>query len=158
MISIQVLILWISLFQHAMGFDEKKAVHHFVPTETGGYIDIAVSDSSDTANRDLIRSHLQHIAVKFKAGDFNIPMLVHGEIPAGVDAMKRLSKDIDYRFSTTSTGGRLTIKAARQEALSAVHDFLRYQIREHKTGDDPNGLVRPKQPVRPARPEMTSHR
>jgi len=32
-------------------------------------------------------------------------------------------------------GGRVVIGTQDPEALGAVHDYLEYQIREHKTGD-----------------------
>jgi hypothetical protein len=35
----------------------------------------------------------------------------------------------------TKAGGRERIRTTDAEALEAVHDFLRFQITEHQTGD-----------------------
>ena len=71
----------------------------------------------------------------FKEGNFDIPMLVHGEKPAGVQTMQRLKDKIQYEYKVTDRGGRVTITTSDKQALQGVHEFLRYQIKEHKTGD-----------------------
>ena len=40
-----------------------------------------------------------------------------------------------YRYQQTDTGGKIDIETANPKALDAVHEFLRFQIAEHKTGD-----------------------
>ena len=82
-------------------------------------------------------SHLKIIAEQFARGDFSAPFAVHAEEPAGVPALKRLSKDIAYTFAPDDLGGRVLISTASKQAREAVHAFLRYQIREHRTGDSP---------------------
>jgi hypothetical protein len=42
---------------------------------------------------------------------------------------------ITYRYEQRSDGAAVTIETADAGTLKAVHDFLRYQIVEHKTGD-----------------------
>jgi len=120
-----------------MAFDAAKTTHHFILTDSGGQIDVAANDSEDTASRDEIRHHLQYITQKFKAGDFDIPMFVHDQVPPGAPAMKRLSDSIEYNYVATERGGRVAISTKNAEALAAIHDFLRFQIREHRTGDKP---------------------
>jgi hypothetical protein len=121
--------------QMAMGFDQDKATHHFELAATGGTIAVTANDASDTATRDRIRAHLEEIAAAFAKGDFEKPMMTHGEMPPGVADMQRHKADIKYTFEPTEKGGLVRIVAANPEALEAVHEFLRYQIREHKTGD-----------------------
>jgi hypothetical protein len=131
-----VVLIALGLQAHnPMGFDQEKTVHHFVLTESGGYIDVSVRDASDSSNRDAIQSHLGHIAQMFKDGNFDIPMLVHGEKPAGVETLQRLKDRIKYEYKATDSGGRVTITTSDKQALQGVHEFLRYQIKEHKTGD-----------------------
>jgi hypothetical protein len=119
----------------AMGFDQMKTTHHFILTKDGGAIRVEANDAKDTQSRDQIRMHLHHIAMMFGEGNFETPMLVHGETPAGVDTMRRLKADIKYQYQETERGALVGISTANTEALDAVHDFLRYQIKEHKTGD-----------------------
>jgi hypothetical protein len=135
--SLLLTILFAVLLQshNPMGFDQNKTTHHFILTSSGGYIEVAVRDSSDQNNLAAIRKHLAHIAAQFKAGDFNIPMLVHGEQPSGAETMKRLKDRIEYQFTQVKNGARVTITTDDRDVLQAIHDFLRYQIREHKTGD-----------------------
>jgi hypothetical protein len=62
-------------------------------------------------------------------------MMVHDTLPPGANAMKRLREKIRYTYEETPTGARVVIKTTDPSALDAIHDFLRYQIREHETGD-----------------------
>ena len=120
-----------------MGFDQSKTTHHFTLTPNGGVISVSANDASDTESRDQIRVHLAHIARAFGDGSFDIPMFVHDETPPGVPVMISKKDRIQYRFEPQDLGGRVVITTSDSEALSAVHDFLRFQIREHQTGDDP---------------------
>jgi hypothetical protein len=119
-----------------MGFDQHKTAHHFYLFEDGGAIDIAVKDAADTANRDAIRAHLPHIAMMFGAGNFEAPMLIHDTrtVP-GMAGLVKLKERIVYRYTVTPKGGRVDITTTDPAALTAVHEFLRYQITEHQTGD-----------------------
>jgi hypothetical protein len=120
---------------HVMGFDHDKTTHHFELTKTGGVIQVRANDSADSASRDHIRMHLQHISKSFAAGDFKDPMDVHAEEPPGVPVMKKMRSNIAYRYKSIDRGGRVAIQTKDAEALEAVHEYLKYQIREHKTGD-----------------------
>jgi hypothetical protein len=121
--------------QMAMGFDQDKATHHFTLTTTGGVIAVTADDAADQVTRDQIRAHLQEIAQSFAHGDFEKPLMTHGEVPPGVSGMQRHKNEITYSFERSDRGGSVRIVTANADALSAIHDFLRYQIREHATGD-----------------------
>ena len=83
--------------------------------------------------------HLSHISSAFKSGDFNIPGFVHDKTPPGVPTMTKLKGQIEYGYKDIANGGRVTITSANQEAVEAIHKFLRFQITEHvKTGDPLN--------------------
>ena len=120
---------------HAMGFSHEKTTHHFLLTAEGGSIQVTANDPSDAASREMIQTHLSHIANMFTEGDFSAPMFIHGEAPAGVPVMKRLKADISYTFEAMEHGGRVRITTANAEAVDAIHGFLRYQIKDHQTGD-----------------------
>lgn len=120
---------------HVMGFDHTKTTHHFRLLPDGGSIEVAANLIEDKESRDQIRIHLGHIAEMFAAGNFNAPMLIHDQIPAGVPTMQKLKSDIQYKFEETERGARIRITTNDPEALQAIHDFLRFQIKEHKTGD-----------------------
>ena len=119
----------------AMGFDQRATTHHFVLKPTGGFIQVEADNPADDANRDAIRTHLKAIADEFANGDFSKPFMTHAENPPGAEAMKRLKTSIRFSFEETDAGGRVRITTADAATLGAVHDFLRYQIKEHATGD-----------------------
>jgi len=118
-----------------MGFSQSATTHHFLLNSNGGIIQVETKNPTDATNRNEIRMHLGHIAKAFQSGDFDIPMFVHDTVPPGVSEMKRLQKNIHYSFEETPNGGRVVITSANKEALEAIHRFLRFQIEEHKTGD-----------------------
>lgn len=132
-----LVFLLLTAFQghHAMGFDESKSVHHFLMTTSGGHIEVTARDASDAEMVAAIQEHLSRIAVRFKQGDFSIPMRVHSELPPGARNMKNLKDRIDYDYGKLPEGGRITITTKDRDALKAIHEYFRYQITEHKTGD-----------------------
>ena len=123
-------------FAAVMGFDQAQTAHHFLLFADGGAIDVSANDRSDIKNRDAIRAHLPHIAMMFGNGDFNAPMLVHdsANVP-GTKVMAARKEAISYQYVETPTGGRVNIVSTDRQAIAAVHEFLKFQITEHKTGD-----------------------
>jgi hypothetical protein len=119
----------------AMGFDQGTTTHHFRLTKTGGAIEVSTNAVRDTAGRDQIRTHLKQIAGEFAKGNFEKPFMTHAEVPPGVETMNRLSGGIHYSFKKTERGGVVRIATNDATARGAVHEFLRYQITEHATGD-----------------------
>jgi hypothetical protein len=119
----------------AMGVSQTETAHHFLLTRDGGLIQVEVKDAADSANRERVRRHLAHVARAFAAGDFDTPALVHARTVPGTQTMTRLKADITYAYEETDRGGRVRITAKSPEALAAVQDFLRFQIKDHQTGD-----------------------
>jgi ubiquinone/menaquinone biosynthesis C-methylase UbiE len=119
----------------AMGFDQDKTTHHFTMSVEGGAIAVSANDPSDQTTLRQVRSHLQEIAVAFKQGDFGKPLATHSELPPGVPVMQRLKDAISYTYADSPNGGIVRIATTNSEALAAVHQFLTYQVIEHKTGD-----------------------
>ena len=94
-----------------------------------------MNDPTDKANTGAIRSHLSHIAMMFGNGNFSTPMFIHHGVPPGVTTMKLLKPKIHYKYEEISSGRRVRIESSDPVALAAIHDFLRFQISEHQTGD-----------------------
>lgn len=118
-----------------IGFSQVKTTHHFQLTASGGVIEVQTNDPADTTTRDQIRKHLQGISKAFAQGDFSSPVMTHGKTPPGVPEMQRMKGDLSYKYVETDRGGKVLISAANSETLKAVHEFLRFQIEEHQTGD-----------------------
>ena len=119
----------------AMGFSHMKTTHHFRLTPNGGFIQVQANDPKDIQSRDQIRMHLQHISKAFKDGDFSAPEMTHSRVPPGVPTLQRLKSAISYKYEETEMGGRVLISTANTGGLKAVHEFLRFQIEDHRTGD-----------------------
>ena len=49
--------------------------------------------------------------------------------------MQELKSEIKYNFEEIDRGAAVRISTKNPAALKAIHDFLRFQIKEHKTGD-----------------------
>ena len=118
-----------------MGFDQEKTTHHFLLTKNGGIIQVTANSVADKDSLSQIRMHLQHIQHAFESGDFNIPMFVHDQTPPGVATMTRLKDQLRYKYEPMEKGGRVVISSDNPEAVTALHDFLRFQVKEHRTGD-----------------------
>jgi hypothetical protein len=119
----------------AMGFSHERTSHHFRLYSDGGAIEITANDIKDSQSVQAIRSHLTHIVTMFSGGDFSMPMFVHSQVPPGVPVMKEKHSEISYSLEELPGGARVRIKTANPDALKAVHDFLRFQIEDHHTGD-----------------------
>jgi hypothetical protein len=121
--------------ENVMGFSQTQTTHPFLLTRDGGVIQVSANDPKDAVSQGQIRMHLPHIATAFAGGDFTDPMEVHGQTPPGVPTMMHLKAQIQYEFEATDGGGRVLIHSNNAEAIRAIHDFLRFQIREHHTAD-----------------------
>ena len=119
----------------AMGFPHDKTTHHFRMLSNGGVIEVSAQSTEDKTNTEAIRSHLKHIAMMFSGGDFSTPMFIHDGVPPGVTTMKLMKSAIHYTYEEMPNGGKVRINSDDPIAVAAVHDFLRFQIVEHKTGD-----------------------
>jgi len=118
-----------------MGFSHEMTTHHFHLYRSGGVIEVSANDPNDMNTRDQIRMHLNHIVMMFSNGDFNVPMFIHDKNPPGAATMSKLRDEIHYKLEETPQGARIEIVTVNKEALSAIHNFLRFQISDHKTGD-----------------------
>ena len=119
----------------AMGFSHEKTTHHFLLFNDGGAIDVEANEPRDKTSRDEIRMHLSHVAEMFAEGNLKVPMFIHGTTPPGFPVMEKLHDQIHYKFQETEAGGMVRIRTEDKQAIKAVHEFLRFQIAEHKTGD-----------------------
>jgi len=120
---------------HVMGFLHEKATHHFRLFADGGAIEVTANNPKDGETCDQIRTHLSHIERMFTTGNFQAPMLIHDRVPPGVPVLQKLKSAVSYRYEEIESGGRVRISTRSKEALSAVHDFLKFQIADHRTGD-----------------------
>jgi hypothetical protein len=120
-----------------MGFSHKMTGHHFHILADGGAIEVEAKNAADQASQMAIRDHLNMMAGMFADGNFSVPMFIHATNPPGMETMQRLKKEIVYSAENTKLGAQIKICTKNPEALSAIHEFLRFQITEHRTNDSP---------------------
>jgi len=118
-----------------MKFSQERTTHHFLLAQDGGSIQVTANAADDRTTVEQVRRHLEHIARAFQAGDFTTPELVHGVTPPGVPTMRQLKTQISYVYQSRPDGAVVVIRSRQPEAVAAVQEFLRFQIREHRTGD-----------------------
>jgi hypothetical protein len=49
--------------------------------------------------------------------------------------MKKLRKEIQYEVQETTNGAQVKVSSREPQAIVAIHEFLRFQIQDHQTGD-----------------------
>ena len=118
-----------------MGFSQTTTTHHFTLTPNGGIVQVTANDPKNTEQIETIQMRMQNIAQMSSEGNFSIPHFVHDQTPPGVPTMKELKEAIRYSAEPLSNGGRIKIQTSSPEGITAVHDFLRFQIKDHETGD-----------------------
>jgi hypothetical protein len=107
--------------------------HSFRLFADGGAIELRANDPGDKVTIDAVRSHLHEITAEFVKKDFSTPAFVHGRAPAGVAEMERLHDAISFRYENVDGGGRIRMRTANADALKAIHDFMKFQVVEHRT-------------------------
>lgn len=119
----------------AMGFDQHKTTHHFLLLKSGGAIVVTAIGAQDAESIAQVRTHLREIAAAFGTGSFDKPLATHAELPPGAAVMAANASKIAYRYEEREAGGAVVVESRDAVTLAAIHEFLRYQIVEHKTGD-----------------------
>lgn len=120
---------------HVMGFSHEKTKHTFRLMKDGGAIEVRANDAADAESVAQIRTHLKEIAKEFKDGVFAKPEAIHARTPDGVPVMKSLGAKITYEYEELEGGARVRVRTNDANGVEAVHQFLRFQISDHRTGD-----------------------
>jgi hypothetical protein len=122
-----------------MGFPHDKTTHHFRLYASGGAIEVTANDANDVGNIQAIRSHLKHISLRcsLKATS-RLQRSSMTRCHPAVSVMKEKRSEISYSFEEIAAGGKVQINTADPESLKAIHEFLRFQIADHHTGDSPD--------------------
>ncbi len=119
--------------REAMGVDQYTSSHVFDALPDGGRIELQ-RDVDDPPGIATIRQHLQEVAAAFQRGDFRIPGFVHAQPVPGTDVMARARERITYTYSELPRGGQIRITTTDPDALHAVHEFMTFQRRDHRSG------------------------
>lgn len=115
-----------------MGVDQEQSAHRFDSLEDGGRIEL-VSTTGDSADVAAIRRHFEMIAGQFRQGDFRTPFAVHDEPVPGTEVMQAKRATIRYEIERLPGGAALRLRTSDPDAVAAIHTFMAYQRREHRS-------------------------
>jgi len=124
-------------FSKVLGTDVDKVVQHYYLVKMGGVIELTAKDPNDTATITALRKYLEAQKALYEKGKNDSDAEVHGKIPDGLATMKKMRNDITFYSTETDSGAVLRMFSVNDQARQAVHDFMKFQISEHKTGDSP---------------------
>jgi hypothetical protein len=116
-----------------MPFDESQAMHMFLPDSNGGVLEIVVHNM-DQAQISLVRSHLLQEAARFTTGNYSDPAYIHGKKMPGLDQLQSGALRVSVRYFETPTGAAITFSSTDREMVSAIHQWLAAQQRDHNSG------------------------
>ena len=119
----------------SLGMSHEASRHNFRLYANGGAIELRATKEGDDETIQAIRDHLRDVVKQFERGEFGTPQFVHGHSPDGIETMAKRKNAIDWKYEDLPEGGRIRIRTADTVSLAAVHDFLKFQVIEHRTGD-----------------------
>jgi hypothetical protein len=91
-----------------MPFDLQGTSHVFTKSRNGGLQQVLVRNPRDTAQLQLVRSHLREIAARFQQGDFSAPTQIHGEDMPGLAQLKQAKPgEISIHYRDLSNGAQI---------------------------------------------------
>ena len=117
--------------QEVMPFDLGETTHVFEMTETGGIQEVIADDPSDAAQVSLIRQHLQHEALRFRAGDFSDPTSLHGSDMPGLAELAQGAERMTIDYTELPDGARLTFTTSESYLVTALHRWFGAQLSDH---------------------------
>jgi hypothetical protein len=124
-----------SRFSKALGTSVDKVAQHYYLVKNGGVIELTAKDPNDTATIKAIQKYLDAQKDLFEKGKNESEAEVHGKVPDGSPALKKLRNDITFYSGKTDDGGVLRMFTTNEQARQAVYDFMKFEIGEHQTGD-----------------------
>jgi hypothetical protein len=100
---------------------------------TGGVVGIVVHDMNPT-QIVLVRSQLLQEAAKFARGDYSDPAYIHGKTMPGLAQLASGSSRMSVHYFETPSGAAITLGSTDQTLITAIHEWLAAQQRDHKSG------------------------
>lgn len=119
-------------------YDRHRVVHHFYLYPDGGMMTLAVTDPVDAETRKAVRAYVQRVSQLMVFGNLERMREQFGQGMPGLDRIAEArgrKATITVRSSTPDEGSHIIFSTADPGALQGLHEFLRFQIDDLKTGD-----------------------
>ena len=113
-----------------MPFDLERTTHIFEKQADGGLQQI-VSDDGDSAQVQLIRSHLAEEAGRFAQGDFHDPSMIHGDDMAGLHELVMGADELTIVYSDLDQGAQILFTTEDPALVAALHAWFDQQVADH---------------------------
>lgn len=115
-----------------MPFSLQATTHIFTKNAKGGVQRVVAKNSSDAAQVELIRQHLQEIREQFLKGDFSGPSHIHGQdMPGLVELTEAKPGQLDIAYKDVQGGAQLTYKTQEVALVNALHKWFDAQLSDH---------------------------
>lgn len=113
-----------------MPFDQKRTMHLFRQTPSGG-VQMVMSTDGDSAQIELIRSHLRQEAANFAGGDYSDPIAIHDAQMPGLALLRTAGQKIVIAYQELPEGAQITFTTSDPVSLKALHDWFAAQVSDH---------------------------
>jgi len=114
-----------------MPFSLSKTRHIFEMTESGGIQRVIAKDAGDKEQIALIQKHLQHEAMRFKAGDFSDPTSLHGVDMPGIEEIAAGTSKITIEYTPLPNGAQIVFRTRDLPLITAIHRWFGAQLSDH---------------------------
>jgi hypothetical protein len=119
----------------ASGLDNERVDRHFYVLKNGGAVEVLAKNPNDEATVKAIQTYLKKESDLWTKGNFETITAVYGRPPEGTPQLKKLRNDVTFAVVPEENGAVLRMLTVNPTAKSAIHDYLRFQIDQLKTGD-----------------------
>ena len=116
---------------NVMPFDLDKTTHIFEMNATGGIQQVIAQDPNDVQQIALIRQHVEHEAMRFRAGDFSDPTALHGGDMPGVQQLAAGATQMTIEYSALPNGAQISFEMQDIQLITAVHQWFGAQLSDH---------------------------
>jgi hypothetical protein len=127
-------------------FDKTRTKLHFELLPNGGAIDLTAKSPPNAKTEEELQALAQYISASLASGNFALQIFVEPVAPPNLPQLTKHKDDFAYQIEKVANTTRIRIATTDMVALQALHDFLRFEIVAHKTGDsmaDPTRHYRP---------------
>lgn len=113
-----------------MPFDLDATTHVFEKTEEGGLQQV-LADEAGSDQVELIREHLRTEAVRFAAGDFHSPEMIHGADMPGLHDLVTGHERLVVEYDDIEDGGQIRYSTDDAALIAALHAWFDAQLSDH---------------------------
>ena len=116
----------------AMGFNQNKITHQFIPTPFGGEIIMTAVNASDRETINQIKNHVLEIQKEFSQGNFTRPFFIHAQEVPGTEVMYEKKDLIKYDKLEINAGSKLILTTKDRQLIDGINQFMEFQASQHR--------------------------